>query len=635
MTVEYDDLNHFQSSSKSYGSSSDKSYDDLFVEDELDFSSWNPESIPLLKRTIDQARSLGVKRTLSWVAGKHEQDNDIGNSNSSWHWARKLKVFLLTALCVAITVLLLFIPEQRSDSSLISVENGINYQVDIDELYGESRQVDLLEIILRGSTHNFIDERLTSITRNKLWINLIFLENLTIIDTWEIGLVASGLDLDAVELVDDTIENVFNIKEYDLKTQNLTLRFSTDSETPVAFFVALQLLSDKIDAGVIYGAIILVILYICITLELAHRTVIAMLGATSAIAILAALNERPSLKDIMDWVDIETLTLLFSMMVIVSILSETGAFNYLGFWAYKFTNGQVWPLIYVLCTITAVVSAFLDNVTTILLMTPVVIQLCETVNIDTVKVLIATVTFSNIGGAATAIGDPPNVLIASDPGLNEGGITFLNFSLHMTICVIIVALVSAFYLRIALRNITETQEDRELHDLRHEIIVWHKTLRGLGNFSKEEAVVKEIISLKIEELRDDYEEKLAEKNHYLGYNNDTPDLKTLEESNKITNMGLLVKACVVLAFTVILFFLQNIPSLNLSLGWTALLGAITLLILADTAEVESIFSRVEWATLVFFAALFVLMKALDTLGLLEAIGSLVETLILNVQPDYR
>ena len=96
--------------------------------------------------------------------------------------------------------------------------------------------------------------------------------------------------------------------------------------------------------------------------------------------------------------------------------------------------------------------------------------------------------FSNIGGAATAIGDPPNVLIASDLDLINGGITFLNFSLHMSICVIIVGIISALYLRFALRNINEKKEDKELHELRHEIIIWNKTLRSLSNFSREEAI---------------------------------------------------------------------------------------------------------------------------------------------------
>ena len=249
--------------------------------------------------------------------------------------------------------------------------------------------------------------------------------------------------------------------------------------------------------------------------------------------------------------------------------------------------------------------------------------------------MIATVLFSNIGGASTAIGDPPNVLIASDPGLIEGGITFVNFTLHMFLCVLTVAIVCGFYIRFALRNVTVSTQDRDLHELRHEIIVWNKTLRGLGNFTKEEAVVKEIIGLKIEELRDVYDEKLSELQRFHNPVDDLPSLQSLEDSSRITNMGLLVKATAVLTVTVLLFFLQNIPQLNLSLGWTALLGATTLLILADTAEVESIFSRVEWATLVFFAALFVLMEALARMGLLNAIGGLVEDLIFKVPDDYR
>jgi Na+/H+ antiporter NhaD/arsenite permease-like protein len=69
------------------------------------------------------------------------------------------------------------------------------------------------------------------------------------------------------------------------------------------------------------------------------------------------------------------------MMIIVSILSETGVFNWMGLWAFKISKGKVWPLLTILCLITALVSAVLDNVTTILLMTPIIIQLCETVNI--------------------------------------------------------------------------------------------------------------------------------------------------------------------------------------------------------------------------------------------------------------
>ena len=84
-------------------------------------------------------------------------------------------------------------------------------------------------------------------------------------------------------------------------------------------------------------------------------------------------------------------------------------------------------------------------------------------------------------------------------------------------------------------------------------------------------------------FRDDYEQRLAQRKQFFNpENGDAPSMQSLEDSSRITNMGLLVKASIVLTFTVLLFFLQNIPQLNLSLGWTALLGAITLLILADT-----------------------------------------------------
>lgn len=86
------------------------------------------------------------------------------------------------------------------------------------------------------------------------------------------------------------------------------------------------------------------------------------------------MDERPTMADIMSWIDTETLLLLFGMMILVAILSETGIFDYLAVYAYKITNGQVLPLVNCLCLFTAILSSFLDNVTTVLLMTPVTIR---------------------------------------------------------------------------------------------------------------------------------------------------------------------------------------------------------------------------------------------------------------------
>lgn len=125
------------------------------------------------------------------------------------------------------------------------------------------------------------------------------------------------------------------------------------------------------------------------------------------------------MSTIMSWIDVETLLLLFGMMILVAILSETGVFDYLAVYAYKITNGHVWPLINCLCLFTAVLSSFLDNVTTVLLMTPVTIRLCEVMCLNPVPILMCMVIYSNIGGALTPVGDPPNVIIASNSYISK------------------------------------------------------------------------------------------------------------------------------------------------------------------------------------------------------------------------
>lgn len=99
-----------------------------------------------------------------------------------------------------------------------------------------------------------------------------------------------------------------------------------------------------------------------------------MLSAALSVAILAALDERPSVSELASWIDFETLLLLFSMMVLVAIFSETGIFDYLSVYTYQIANGRVWPLINTLCFFTFLASSVLDNVTTALLMTPVTIR---------------------------------------------------------------------------------------------------------------------------------------------------------------------------------------------------------------------------------------------------------------------
>ncbi|KAH7953456.1 hypothetical protein HPB49_008832 [Dermacentor silvarum] len=142
----------------------------------------------------------------------------------------------------------------------------------------------------------------------------------------------------------------------------------------VSLSVDVSAFTELTQLGLLMGGAVLLGLYVLIVFELVHRTLAAMLAATAAIACLALIGDRPSLAKVMSWLDVETLSLLFGMMVLVAILCETGFFDYAAVVAFRVARGQVWPLITTLCATTALVSAFLDNVTTILLMTPATIK---------------------------------------------------------------------------------------------------------------------------------------------------------------------------------------------------------------------------------------------------------------------
>lgn len=193
---------------------------------------------------------------------------------------------------------------------------------------------------------------------------------------------------------------------------NIIFETNIDEDFPLQLSVDESPIYKK--EGVIYAAVVLCGLYVMIIWEIVNRTFAAIIASTLSIGILAALNSRPSMATIMGWIDVETLLLLFGMMILVAILSETGVFDYLAVYAYKITNGHVWPLINCLCLFTAILSSFLDNVTTVLLMTPVTIRLCEVMSLNPVPILMCMVIYSNIGGALTPVGDPPNVIIASN-----------------------------------------------------------------------------------------------------------------------------------------------------------------------------------------------------------------------------
>ncbi len=191
-------------------------------------------------------------------------------------------------------------------------------------------------------------------------------------------------------------------------------------------------------------------IYVILVTEVIHRTALAMLGALIIIIILIYTGLIPA-HDSVDFVigsiDFNTIGLLLGMMIIVGILGETGIFQYIGIKAAKLSKGNVWKLMLLLSVITAVGSAFLDNVTMVLLMVPVTISVARVLNINPVALILAEIFASNIGGAATLIGDPPNIMIASAANLD-----FMSFAYHMTPEVIITFLASLVVLKILFRK---------------------------------------------------------------------------------------------------------------------------------------------------------------------------------------
>ena len=177
------------------------------------------------------------------------------------------------------------------------------------------------------------------------------------------------------------------------------------------------------------------------------------LWGIAAVVALHVVGDGPDLGTIVTWIDEETIGLLIGMMVIVDILGKTGVFEWAAVQLYALSGGSIWRLSVILCTITAVFSAFLDNVTTILLIVPVTIQIAKVLDLEPVPLIIAEVMFSNIGGAATQIGDPPNIIIGaqlstqalSGTGLADQGITFVDFIVHVGPAVVI-AMAPSFWL---------------------------------------------------------------------------------------------------------------------------------------------------------------------------------------------
>jgi len=308
-----------------------------------------------------------------------------------------------------------------------------------------------------------------------------------------------------------------------------------------------------------YAAIaIFVISYILIATEKVHR-VAAALGGVAGMTLLGLVRADSAFFNHTTGVDWNVLFLLFGMMVIVSILRHTGLFEFIALWAARASQGNPARLMVLLIIVTAVFSPVLDNVTTVLLVTPVTLSVCQRLRIDPMPHLIALILTANIGGLSTLIADPPNIIIAS-----RAGLTFNDFLIHALPLCIVLLVILVLLLRMLFR----------------------KQLR---------------VHVDVDEV-----------------------LKGIHPADAIENKLLLMRCLVVLALTMVAFGFHTIFHVDPSI--IALLGAGAMVLVSRTTPKEFL-GEVEWMTLAFFMALFVLVGALVEVGVISSIGRVAANLM--------
>jgi len=320
---------------------------------------------------------------------------------------------------------------------------------------------------------------------------------------------------------------------------------------------------DASSAHIIFGwdplwvsSILFVATYAVIVSEKVNRAIISLLGAGLMI-MLGVLNQETAISGI----DFNTLGLLIGMMVIVAITKRSGVFQFIAVWSAKQVKASPWGILLMLSLVTAVFSAILDNVTTVLLIAPVTLLICHELDLAPYPFLFAEIFASNIGGTATLIGDPPNIMIGSAVGLTFND--FL-FNLGPVVPVILLVTLGIIY------------------------VTWGRKLQAT-----------DIARQKIMHFREQ---------------DAITDTRLLKQS-------LLVLSLVIGGF--IMAHPLHLEPATVAMFGAALL--LLLSNLGNNAEKQSenvnqIFGKVEWVTIFFFVGLFIAVKGIEEAGLLDILA---------------
>jgi Na+/H+ antiporter NhaD/arsenite permease-like protein len=286
-----------------------------------------------------------------------------------------------------------------------------------------------------------------------------------------------------------------------------------------------------------------------IALDWADRTKLA-LGAAGVVVLLGAIDQEGAIEAI-DWA---TLGLLFGMMVVVVLAEPTGIFGYVGLAVARASRGRPVRLLFLLAGLTSVLSAFLDNLTAILLVVPVAFTAARRLDVSPVPLVLTQIVASNVGGTATLIGDPPNIMI----GGHVEELTFVDFIVNLAPVAIVTVVATTGLLAVFFRN-----------------------------------------GLRVDPSRVDALDALEPRS----------ELRSSPRHRAVV-IGILLA-------TVLLFFTHTLVHVEPAV--VALLGASAMLAVSGT-ELEHALAKVEWATLLFFVGLFVVVGALEEQGTIDRVA---------------
>ena len=316
------------------------------------------------------------------------------------------------------------------------------------------------------------------------------------------------------------------------------------------------------------ATLIFVGMLVVIAAGVLHNTLAALVGTSLVLAVSYLgpfLSEDLFIFDFsraLGYVDWNVIFLIMGMMIVIAVVERTGIFQWTAYQAYRLSGGRLWLLLPILMVVTGVASAFLDNVTTMLLMTPISIQIAIALGVNPLALLLPEVMASNVVGISTLIGTPTNILIGS-----YAGITFNDFLVNLTPGVLLALVALVVY---------------------NEFIYRHELAASEG---------EGVSSLLMD--------KLAER-------------------GRITEPEHLRKAAVVGAGMLALFVFGE--QIHLVPAVTALIGATALLVWIQP-DVKEMIEAVDWTTLVFFISLFVVVGAIQEVGLISVIADLIGRLV--------